>query len=63
MRASALSHCRDELTPLLFLARSARVYPERTAVVDGDRSFSYAQFAARADALGRGLRDLGVAHG
>jgi fatty-acyl-CoA synthase len=56
----APSHCRDELTPLLFLARSARVYPERTAVIDGDRTFTYAQFAARVDALGRALRDLGI---
>jgi fatty-acyl-CoA synthase len=59
----ALSHCRDELTPLLFLARSAQVYPERTAVIDGERTFTYAQFAARADALGRALRDLGIEPG
>jgi fatty-acyl-CoA synthase len=63
MAAPALSHCRDELTPLLFLARSARVYPERTAVIDGDRTYTYAQFAARADALGRALRDRGIARG
>ena len=63
IRAMALSHCRDELTPLLFLARSARVYPERTAVIDGDRTYTYAQFAARADALGRALRDRGIAPG
>ena len=63
MAAPGLSHCRDELTPLLFLARSARVYPERTAVIDGDRTYTYAQFAARADALGRALRDRGIAPG
>ncbi|MEO9174030.1 MAG: AMP-binding protein, partial [Gaiellales bacterium] len=39
------------------------VYPERTAVVDGERTFSYAELAARADALGRALRDAGVAAG
>jgi fatty-acyl-CoA synthase len=63
MAAPGLSHCRDELTPLLFLARSARVYPERTAVIDGDRRYTYAQFAGRADALGRALRDRGIAPG
>jgi fatty-acyl-CoA synthase len=58
-----LSHCRDELTPLLFLVRSARVYPTRIAVIDEDRTFTYAEFARRADALGRGLRDLGIEPG
>ena len=63
MEAPTLSHCRDELTPALFLARSARVYPTRTAVIDEDRTFTYAEFAARADALGRALRDLGIEPG
>jgi fatty-acyl-CoA synthase len=58
-----VSHCRDELTPLLFLTRSARVYPRRTAIVDGERSYTYAELADRVDALGRALRDAGVAPG
>jgi fatty-acyl-CoA synthase len=63
MSAAALSHCRDELTPLLFLARSARVYPDRTAVIDEERTLTYAQLATRADALARALRDLGIEPG
>ena len=35
------------LTPLSFLNRAARVFPERIAVVHGDLSFTYAQFHAR----------------
>jgi fatty-acyl-CoA synthase len=63
VEARTRSHCRDELTPALFLARSARVYPTRTAVIDEDRTLTYAEFAARADALGRALRDLGIEPG
>ena len=57
------SHCRDELSPLLFLARSARVYPARTAVVDEERTFTYAQLAERVDSLGRALRGAGIEPG
>jgi fatty-acyl-CoA synthase len=63
MGTRPLSHCRDELSPLLFLVRSARVYPQRVAVVDEDRTFTYAELAARADALGRGLRGQGIVAG
>ncbi len=34
------------LTPVSFLERSALVYPHKTAVIDGERRFSYAEFAA-----------------
>jgi fatty-acyl-CoA synthase len=30
------------LTPLSFLERSAGVYPDKTAVIHGDRTFTYA---------------------
>ena len=63
MADKSLAHCRDELSPLLFLARSARVYPTRTAVVDEERTFTYAQLAERVDALGRALRDDGIVPG
>ncbi len=63
MSDNGLSHCRDELSPLLFLARSARVYPTRTAVVDEERTFTYAQLAERVDALGRALRGDGIVPG
>jgi fatty-acyl-CoA synthase len=53
----------EPLTPLHFLERSARVYPTRTAVVDGDRRFTYLEFRERARKLAGGLRGLGVESG
>lgn len=54
---------KSVLTPLDFLARSARVYRDRIAVVDGERRFTYAQFQERAHRLASALRGLGVAPG
>jgi len=51
------------LTPLDFLARSTRVFPDRIAVVDGDRRFTYAEFAARVERAAAGLHHLGVGPG
>ena len=51
------------LTPLDFLARSAVVYPEAIAVVDGDRRFTYAEFQGRVDLLASALENLGVGPG
>src|SRR5206468_11761998 len=38
---------RTELTPVSFLARSAYVFPQKTAVVHGARRYTYAQLAER----------------
>jgi fatty-acyl-CoA synthase len=54
---------RTELTPLSFLRRSAAVFPERVAVVHGDRRYSYAQLEDRVDRLARGLIDAGLQPG
>ena len=54
---------RSELTPVDFLRRSARVYPHKTAVVHGDRRYTYAQFSERACRLASGLAATGVATG
>jgi fatty-acyl-CoA synthase len=51
------------LTPLDFLARSALVYPEAIAVVDGDRRFTYAEFQERVQRLASALESLGVGPG
>lgn len=51
------------LTPLDFLARSAHTFRDMTAVVDGSRRFTYAEFAARVDRLASALRRLGVEAG
>ena len=52
-----------ELTPTAFLDRSAHAFGPRTAIVDGDRRFTYAEFSDRSRRLAGALRDLGVAPG
>jgi fatty-acyl-CoA synthase len=51
------------LTPLSFLAWAAHVYPNKTAVVHGDRAFTYAEFAARCRRLASALVRRGVEPG
>jgi fatty-acyl-CoA synthase len=49
--------------PLLvteFLRRAAKLYPEKTAIVDGDLRFTYRQFQERVNQLAQGLFALGV---
>ncbi|GAA4663852.1 AMP-binding protein [Gordonia humi] len=52
-----------ELTPTAFLSRAARVFAGRIAVVDGDRQFTYAEFADRVERLRGGLARSGVRPG
>ena len=52
--------------PLLvddFLRRAVQVYPDKTAVVDGDLRLSYADLAKRVNRLSHALRGLGVQRG
>ena len=51
------------LTPLAFLGRSAEVFPDKTAVVHGDRRMSYRDVAAEATRLARALQASGVGPG
>ncbi|MGH9721794.1 MAG: AMP-binding protein, partial [Bryobacteraceae bacterium] len=51
------------LTPLDFLARSAFVYRDKVAVVDGERRFTYAEFNERVHRLASALRSLEVGPG
>src|SRR5262245_47272147 len=53
---------RTELTPISFLRRSAYVFADRTAVVHGDRRYSYRTFEERVNRLASGLRALGLEH-
>src|SRR5499426_2912498 len=53
---------RTELTPVSFLRRSAYVFADRTAVVHGDRRYSYRAFEERVNRLASGLRALGLQH-
>jgi fatty-acyl-CoA synthase len=54
---------KNALTPLTFLSRSAFVYGDRIAVIDGERRFTYAQFQERVHRLAGALRKLGVGPG
>ncbi len=51
------------LTPTSFLARSATVFRDRVAVVDGDRTFTYAELHDRSLRLTGVLAGLGVGPG
>ena len=51
---------RTELNPVAFLERSAAVNPERVAVVDGERRFTYAQLRERVNRLATALRAGGL---
>lgn len=53
----------EALTPTAFLRRSAVVFADRTAIVDGERTFTYRQFAERSAALTGLLAGLGVNEG
>jgi fatty-acyl-CoA synthase len=54
--------CRTELSPLSFLRRTAAVFPDRTAVVHGNRgaSYTYRTFEERVDRLASALRAAGL---
>lgn len=51
------------LTPLSFLARSAEIHPDRTAVVHGSRRLSYAELYARSRRLASALARAGIGRG
>jgi len=54
---------RSHLTPLMFLERSLHVFPDKLAVVDGERRFTYGQFGARIYRLASALRGRGIQEG
>lgn len=51
---------RSELTPVSFLERSALIYPEKAAVIYGDRHYTYREFAERVYRLASSLRSSGL---
>src|SRR5215470_15076489 len=53
---------RTELTPVSFLRRSAYVFPDKLAVVHGERRYTYRQFEERVNRLASGLRAAGLRH-
>src|SRR5215469_734968 len=61
--ASPVRVFRTELNPADFLSRAAYMYPDKTAVVDGGRRYSYAEFAERSWRLANALRLEGLGKG
>ena len=53
----------DILSPVKFLARSAAVYPEKTAVVHGHTRYTYRQFQERVHRLADALQKRGIGRG
>src|SRR5438132_6774427 len=51
------------LTPVSFLRRSADVYPDKVAVIHGDRAFTYREFAERCRRFASVLAARGVGRG
>ncbi|MBD0414139.1 acyl-CoA synthetase [Oryzicola mucosus] len=51
------------LTPLTYLERAARAFPEKTAVIHGDSKLSYADFWRRSRQLGSALAGAGIGKG
>ena len=54
---------RTELNPVDFLRRAAYVYPDKVALVDGPRRYSYRAVAERSWRLANGLRSAGLRKG
>ncbi len=53
----------EPLTPTLFLDRSAHVFGDRPALIDGDRAFTYSQLHQRCQRLAGALAAAGVKPG
>src|SRR5580765_7355117 len=51
------------LTPLGFLERAAAVHPDKTAVIHGERAYSYREFDERCRRLASALAKAGVGLG
>ncbi len=51
---------RTELTPVSFIRRSGYVFPDKLAIVHGDRRYTYGQFEERVSRLASALRAAGL---
>ena len=61
--ASEAKVFRTELTPVDLLARAAYVYPDKPALVHGERRYTYARFGERCWRLANALRAGGLRKG
>lgn len=48
------------LSPLEWKRRAVKYYPEKKAVIDGDKQFSYKEFGERTDRLSAALHEAGI---
>ncbi len=55
--------CYDILSPVKFLGRSASVYPDKVAVIHGEKRFTYREFQERVHRLASALKSKGIAKG
>ncbi|MEQ9397023.1 MAG: AMP-binding protein [Haliea sp.] len=53
----------EPLTPISFLLRTQSVFPERVAVIHGERSFTYEEFGQRVRRLASALKRRGIQQG
>jgi fatty-acyl-CoA synthase len=53
----------EPLLPFNFLRRATRLFPDKVAVVDGERRYTYRTLAARVNRLSNALRQMGVNRG
>ena len=58
-----VSVANDPLTPLVFLERTVRVFPAKTAVRYGDRAWTWREFADEVGRFAGALRRAGVGPG
>ena len=53
----------SSLTPLDWKRRAIKYYPEKIAVIDGDKEFTYKEFGERTDKLSLALYQAGIREG
>ena len=53
----------EPLLPVNFLRRAARLFPDKIAVIDGERRDTYRTLAARVNRLSNALRRMGAGQG
>lgn len=51
------------LTPIDWKRRAVKYYPQKTAVIDGDKEFTYREFGQRVDQLSAALHQAGIEKG
>ena len=52
-----------DLSPVSFLDRSAYVYPDKPAIVYGEKEYTYSEFYSRVNKLAGALKNSGVSKG